>query len=152
MEIFLTGKNLYIVNKVPAALTEMTLKPEAIVLEGKHEIKVDEIYSCLYCAELKNFIFIIKDNNPHTVTMIAGETNEFTKVLNSLQNAYKNVPFSEQDKKINGYAAAITAKLQEGIETGIVDKPAQQEIKCCPMCGMECDPNIPYCMECGAEV
>ena len=36
-------------------------------------------------------------------------------------NAYSGMDVSEQNRKINGYAAAIVAKLKEGIVTGIVE-------------------------------
>ena len=151
MEMVLNGKNLYVVNKIPGKLEKLEVLSDEILLQGSEKILQKEVYSCLYSAELKNIIFIVKDHMPHTVALILNDET-FTGVLGFLQANCKNVSFSEQDKKINGYAAAIVDKLREGIETGIIDKPQQQQIKYCPMCGMECDPSIPYCMECGTEV
>jgi len=65
---------------------------------------------------------------------------------------YKNVEFSEQNKKINGYASALVEKMRDGIELTIVDSTDTVKVPICPECGMQCDPSIPYCMECGASI
>ena len=143
--------SLCIIDKKPQQFQEIKLD-EKIMIGDKIEINPNEIYTCLYFEDLKNITFIVKGSSPYCATLLLKETNEYKKILKSLQERYKTVLFSQQDKKINGYAGAIVDKLREGIETGIVDAVVETDIKCCPVCGMECDPNIPYCMECGAEV
>ena len=144
--------NLCIIDKRPQNFEELKLKDEKIIVGDNIEITVADIYACLYFEGLKNITFIVKGDEPYCATLLLKEIGKYQKTLKSLQNTYKNVLFSQQDKKINGYAGAIVDKLREGIETGIVDAVVETNIPCCPVCGMECDPNIPYCMECGAEV
>ena len=144
--------NLCIVDKKPEKFKELTLLESRILVEDKMEIAIDNVYACLYFEGLKNITFIVRGEKVHNVTLLYKESEEYHKKLKSLQENYKDIKFSQQDKKINGYAAAIIEKLREGIETGIVDAIVEKNIKECPVCGMECDPNIPYCMECGAEV
>ena len=144
--------SLCIIDKKPHNFEEILLLENEIQIEGITTIKVKDIYACLYFEGLKNITFIVNSETPHCATLLLKETDEYQKKLKSLQEKYKNILFSQQDKKINGYAGAIVDKLREGIETGIVDAIVELDIKCCPVCGMECDPNIPYCMECGAEV
>ena len=144
--------NLCIVDKKPEKFKELTLLESRILVEDKMEIAIDNVYACLYFEGLKNITFIVRGEKVHNVTLLYKESEEYQKKLKSLQENYKDIKFSQQDKKINGYAAAIIEKLREGIETGIVDAIVEKNIKECPVCGMECDPNIPYCMECGAEV
>ena len=144
--------NLCIIDKKPQNFEELILKDEKIIVGESLEILTKDIYACLYFEGLKNITFIINGEHPYCVTLLFKESEKYQKTLNSLQNLYINLLFSQQDKKINGYAGAILDKLREGIETGIVDAVTETNIPCCPVCGMECDPNIPYCMECGAEV
>ena len=144
--------NLCIIDKKPQNFEELKLKDEKIIVGDNFEITVADICACLYFEGLKNITFIVKGDEPYCATLLLKEIGKYQKTLKSLQNTYKNVLFSQQDKKINGYAGAIVEKLREGIETGIVDAVVETNIPCCPVCGMECDPNIPYCMECGAEV
>ena len=144
--------NLCIVDKKPQNFEEITMENEKILVGDDVEISVAEIYACLYFEGLKNITFIVKSERPFCATLLLKEIEKYNKTLKSLQEKYSNILFSQQDKKINGYAGAIVDKLREGIETGIVDAVVETDIKCCPVCGMECDPNIPYCMECGAEV
>ena len=77
---------------------------------------------------------------------------QFEKTLGLLKETYKNVEFSEQNKKINGYASALVEKMRDGIELTIVDSTDTVKVPICPECGMQCDPSIPYCMECGASI
>ena len=144
--------NLCIVDKKPQTFENILLQENVIQIGDVVTINVMDIYACLYYEELKNITFIVRGINPYCVTLLIKETDEYHKKLKNLQQKYKNLLFSQQDKKINGYAKAIVDKLREGIETGIVDAVVETNIKCCPVCGMECDPNIPYCMECGTEV
>lgn len=144
--------NLCIVDKKPQNFSELTFENDKILVGENVEISVEEIYACLHFEGLKNITFIVNGDKPYCATLLMKEIEKYQKTLKSLQEKYKNVLFSQQDKKINGYASAIVDKLREGIETGIVDAVVETNIPCCPVCGMECDPNIPYCMECGAEV
>lgn len=144
--------NQCIINKKPQKFEELSVEAGSVFIDGKAIVEVEDIYVCFYCEELRNITILIKNEQVYNVTIIAKEINKFTKFLYNLQQKLTTVRFSQQDKKINGYAAAIAEKLREGIEVGIVDAAADTRVKCCPVCGMECDPSIPYCMECGEPV
>lgn len=159
MSLILNGKNLYIVNKKPqmAGAIEcdgtclMILDKENNVLEaGKIDLRLD-LHACLYCRQLKNIVFIVNNGKVYSASLILTDENQFDAVLSELRLAYPELQLSEQNAKINGYAASVVEKLQEGVAVTIIETK-EEKVKCCPVCGMECDPNIPYCMECGTPV
>ena len=160
MELLLTGKNLYIVNKKPQNVlriensgTNLYIKnsENTILNEGKIDLSED-VYTCLYCKQIKNIIFIIKKDTVFSASLILAEESAFNSALILIKTACPALELSEQNAKINGYAASVVEKLQEGVSVKIMETKEEKSIKCCPVCGMQCDPNIPYCMECGASV
>jgi len=152
MELICTGRNFCVENRKAKQFEKIDVTKEMVVIEGASRIHIREVYACLQNEELRNITFIVQNEHPVNITLITEDVITFRKILNSLREECSIMEISQQNKKINGYAAAILEKLKEGIKTGIVDTKEQNNIKCCPVCGMECDPNIPYCMECGAEV
>jgi len=160
MRVSLRGKNLYIVNKKPQLVAEVELDASVLRLldeEGNllKSGKIDlgqSVYASLYCKQLRNITFIINDESPHSVSLIMGEASQFDDLLQHIREAHPALELSEQNVKINGYAASLVEKLQEGIAVAIMDTKEEKVVKCCPACGMQCDPNIPYCMECGSPV
>ena len=145
--------SLYIVNKVPKKFDKVELTEKAILIkEADAEIPVDKIHVCLYSETLKNITLIVCADEIYKASLVMDTPEQFAGTLNLLKNAYKNVEFSEQNKKINGYATALVEKLNAGIELTIVDSSDTVKVPICPECGMQCDPSIPYCMECGASV
>ncbi len=160
MQLNLVGRNLYIVNKKPQLVAKIESigtvinimdVEENIVEHGQIDLQQD-LYACLYCKQLKNITFIINSERVYSASIIVGEEFQFDDVLQLIREAYPELELSEQNAKINGYAASLVEKFQEGIAVTIVDMKEENEVKCCPVCGMQCDPNIPYCMECGASV
>lgn len=160
MQLKLMGRNLYIVNKksqLVAKIEFMGTVINIVDVEGKvvEQGQIDlqqDLYACLYCKQLRNIIFIISGETPCSVSLIMGEDSQFDDVLQRIRKAHPALEISEQNAKINGYAASLVEKLQEGIAVTIIDTKEENVVKCCPVCGMQCDPNIPYCMECGASV
>lgn len=144
--------DLYIVDKDAKELNDVSYKKECLVLSKEFKIMLHEIYACMYCQELGNITFIIRGEDAYKISMIIRERNKFLEILNNIKRNYNEIELLEQNKKINGYASALVEKLSDGIETTIMETKEHEEIKCCPVCGMQCDPNIPYCMECGSEV
>lgn len=151
-ELLCKGKNLYIENKKPRSFQKLEIKSGKIYVDEKEVLSGGEIYACLHYDKLKNITFIVRGIKVYSVTFFVGDEKQFIKFLDLICRAMPGIRVSAQNKKINGYASAIVAKLQEGIETEIIDTKDEEEITCCPVCGMQCDPNIPYCMECGAAV
>lgn len=144
--------NFCIIDKKPQPFETIEFNENNLVIQGDINVEVGDIYACLHCEGLRNITLIVKSDQVYNVTLVFEDVKKFQEILKSLQESYPTIEISQQNKKINGYAAAVIQKLREGIETGIIDTKEQNDIKCCPVCGMECDPNIPYCMECGAEV
>ena len=152
MELIFAGRNFCVENRKAKRFEKIEITKDTILIEGISDIQIKDVYACLQNEELRNITFIVQNEQPFNISLIMEDVITFQKILKSLQEVCCSMEISQQNKKINGYAAAILEKLREGIKTGIVDTKEQNNIKCCPICGMECDPNIPYCMECGAEV
>ncbi len=159
MNLQLNGRNLYIVNKKPQMAFEVEIngaelllrdKENKILEDGKINLKED-IYACLFCRQLRNITFVVNSKKIFSGALILFDEMQFETVLVLLQKEYPDLSVSEQNAKINGYAASVVEKLQEGTKVTIMETK-EESVKCCPVCGMECDPNIPYCMECGAPV
>lgn len=159
MNLTLAGKNLYIVDKKPqmagkieskGTLLQILDKEESLLDGGEIDLKED-LHACLYCKQLRNIIFIINNKKAYSTSLIVADEAQFESVLEMIQTTYPAMQLSEQNAKINGYAASVVEKLQQGIEVTVMETK-EEKVKCCPVCGMECDPNIPYCMECGTPV
>lgn len=159
MNLNLKGKNLYIFNKKPQRAEVLKsegtsfkiLGEQGNVLDGGEIDLKNDLHACLYCKLLKNIVFIVKKEKAYHTSLLLADEIQFESVLEMIRAAEPEVQFSEQNAKINGYAASVVDKLQEGVKITIIETK-EEKVKCCPVCGMECDPNIPYCMECGAPV
>ena len=148
MEI--SGKNLWIVDKKPQALSDIWYSDDKFHI-GKESFSLKEVYAALFCEELRNITFIIQNEKIHQMTLVLETVELFEKVFQYIKDNCPSLEFSEQGKKINGYASSLVEKLEEGITVTIIETKDVKEIFC-PECGMQCDPNIPYCLECGAAV
>ena len=145
--------SLYIVNKVPKKFGKVEVTEKAILIkDADAEIPVDKIHVCLYCEALKNITIIVCADEIYKASLVMDSKEEFDKTLKLLKDTYTSIEFSEQNKKINGYASALVEKMRDGIELTIVDSTDAVKVPVCPVCGMQCDPSIPYCMECGASI
>ena len=145
--------SLYIVNKIPKKFDAIKADEKAILIEEAGvKISVDKIHVCLYCETLKNITIIVCADEIYKASLVLDTKEQFENTLKLLKSTYKSVDFSEQNKKINGYATALVEKLTVGIELTIVDSSDTVKVPICPECGMQCDPSIPYCMECGASI
>lgn len=145
--------SLYIVNKIPKKFNEIKADENAILIEeAKASIPADKIHVCLYSETLKNITIIVCADEIYKASLVMDTKEQFEETLKLLKATYKSVDFSEQNKKINGYATALVDKMKAGIELTIVDSTDTVKVPICPECGMQCDPSIPYCMECGASI
>ena len=145
--------SLYIVNKIPKKFDAIKADEKAILIEeAGAKIPVDKIHVCLYCETIKNITIIVCADEIYKASLVLDTKEQFENTLKLLKSTYKSVDFSEQNKKINGYATALVEKLTAGIELTIVDSSDTVKVPICPECGMQCDPSIPYCMECGASI
>lgn len=146
----LQGRNLWIVDKKPQALSDICYSGDKLYI-GKESFTLKEVYAALFCTELRNITFITQNDKVHQMTLVLETAELFESVFQYLKNNCPELEFNEQGKKINGYAASLVEKLEEGITVTIIETKDVKEIFC-PECGMQCDPNIPYCLECGASV
>lgn len=149
----LLGKNLYIANKKAKQLQEIEIKGTILETVPMEEIDLSkEVYACLYYVQLNTIVFIVQKEIAYMASLVFTDAEQFRDILKKIKEACPSLELSEQNAKINGYAMSVVAKLNEGVTVKILETKAEDAVKCCPECGMECDPNIPYCMECGASV
>lgn len=156
----LLGKNLYIAKKKANEIHEIEISGTVfygksgnsdILQEGEIDLKKD-VYACLYYGQLRTIVFIVQKDTAYMVSLVLAEQSQFRELLGMIKAANPSLELSEQNAKINGYAMSVVAKLNEGVTVKILETKEEEGVKCCPKCGMQCDPNIPYCMECGASV
>ena len=150
--IILSGRNLWIVDKKPQTFENITYK-DGNLLIGKEQIQLSkDIYAALFSKELRNITFIVQQDVIHQMTMVLETKESFDKTFDFIKSVCQTLEFSEQGRKINGYATSLVEKLREGVTVTIIDTKENVKEIFCPDCGMQCDPNIPYCLECGASV
>lgn len=145
-------KNLYIENKNPHRFEKLAIETGKILTDGREVVCGRDIYACLYCEKLKNITFIVRGEEVKVSSFIFDDEDGFQMFLTMIRKELPEILMSEQNRKITGYAFAVAEKLRIGIETTIIASKDEETVSCCPVCGMQCDPNIPYCMECGSEV
>ena len=159
MELVCNGRNLYIVGKTAEIFDAVAVEDGIMSVKNKEEhrvpnstISLNQVYACMYCPGLRNITLIIRAEDIYKVSFVMNNDAEFKKALKWFREVCASATVSEQNKKINGYAAGLIEKLKEGIELSIIDSKDESEVPVCPVCGMQCDPGIPYCMECGASL
>ena len=150
-QLVLTGRNLWIVDKKPHTVSDISYQGGVLFI-GKEQIQEKEIYAALFCAELRNITWIIQGESIHQMTLVLDNVEVYEQVMSFVRDVCPGLEFSEQGRKINGYAASLVEKLKEGVTVTIIDTKDNVKEIFCPECGMQCDPNIPYCLECGASV
>ena len=153
------GKCTYILNKKAYPLKTICYTNEKLAIIGKDEkylkpgsITEKQIYACMYCDKIRNLTVLLKKPQPMSLMMVFKENETYAKTKKVLKNFVSHRPFSRQNEKIVSYASNVVEKLQQGVELLIVDAIDKNEIVSCPVCGMQCNPGDPYCMECGAEL
>ena len=150
--MLLEGKNTIVIDKKAYNMREIQITEEGIFVDAIGLVKKEHIFACLHCEELRNITLIVLGKPVSQVTFIFATKELFGQVKGEMVDAYSGMDVSEQNRKINGYAAAIVAKLKEGIVTGIVETKEKSDNKECPVCGMQCEADAAYCMECGATI
>ena len=156
----LQGKNLFIANKKASRVQEIEIngtifsaKDENETILQASEMDLDkDVYACLYYGQLNTIVFIVQKDTAYMASFVLEDKAQYEEILKLIRTASPSLEISEQNAKINGYALSVVAKLNEGVTVKILETKAEETIKCCPECGMQCDPNIPFCMECGASV
>lgn len=151
MNLVLSGRNLWIVDKKPQTITDITCDHGTLKIGGV-SFAAKDIYAALYCTELRNITFIIQNDEIQQMTLVLETIEMYEAAMRFMKDVFPMVEFSEQGKKINGYASSLVEKLKEGIQVTIIDTKDKVKEIYCPDCGMQCDPNIPYCLECGASI
>ena len=159
MNVTCNGRNLKKKKKKAETFSELEVTEKAIVVKNnagnelnKGDISVETIHACMYCETLRNITVIISAEDIYKVSFVMADDSTFQQVLAGIKGVCKNADISEQNKKINGYATALVDKMKAGIELHIVESTDEVKVPICPECGMQCDPSIPYCMECGASI
>lgn len=151
-EIVFGGKNIFIKNIKTQFFRKIAFENGKIYVDGVEEILYEQIYACLHNDKLRNISFIVKSDEFYSSVFVFENEKYFKECLEVIFREMPEMKISAQNKKINGYTAALLAKLEKGIEVEIIDTKEEGNIVECPVCGMQCDPKIPYCMECGVEI
>ena len=103
MNLVLSGRNLWIVDKKPQTITDIKYEDGVIQLGGV-SFEAKDIYAALYCTELRNITFIIQKNEIHQMTLVLDTKELYEHVMSFVKEVFPMLEFSEQGKKINGYA------------------------------------------------
>lgn len=154
MGIMLEGRNLYIVNKKPKQAKQVEFECHTMRLRGDGDVVIEEIdlkkhaRAVLFCRQLKTIIFILSRETISRTSLIMAEHEKFEAIIGEMK---RFVDVVEQNVKINSYADSLVEKMQAGISVTILETKEEIHLYC-PTCGMQCDPNIPYCMECGTPI
>ena len=156
----LQGKNLFIANKKASKVQEIEINGTMFGAKDENQITLQaaemdldkDVYACLYYYQLNTIVFIVQKDTAYMASFVLEDKSQYEEILEMIRTASPSLEISEQSAKINGYALSVVAKLNEGVTVKILETKAEETIKCCPECGMQCDPNIPFCMECGASV
>ena len=159
MQLHLDGKNICILNKKPEYFKEVFLIKERFIFKSAEgsilsvgAIAGNHILACLHCEQLRNITILSDDGEYKKITFIMEDKDNFEQLLDMFEAVCDKEIISAQNKKINGYTKALVDKLKDGIKLTIVETKEQENIILCPVCGMQCEPEIPYCMECGASI
>ena len=123
----LQGRNLWIVDKKPQALSDINYSGHKLYI-GKESFAMREVYAALFCTELRNITFITQNDKVHQMTLVLETAELFESVFQYLKNNCPELEFNEQGKKINGYAASLVEKLEEGITVTIIETKDVKEI------------------------
>ncbi len=159
MQLHLDGRNMCIVNKKAEYFQEVFLIRDRVILKSADggilsvgAVASNHILACLHCEQLCNITILLDEGDYKKVTFVLNDTYNFEQLLDLFEAICDEEIISAQNKKINGYTTALVEKLKDGIKLTIVETKEQGEVILCPVCGMQCEPGIPYCMECGANI
>lgn len=159
MQLQLDGKNICILNKRPEYFKEVFLIRDRFIFKGADgsilsvgAVAGNHILACLHCEQLRNITILSDDGEYKKITFILDNKDNFEQLLDLFEAVCNEEIISAQNKKINGYSTALVEKLKDGIKLVIVETKEQEDVTLCPVCGMQCEPGIPYCMECGAII
>lgn len=151
MEVICKGRGLCIVEKKAEEFQKISVTETHIKVNG-FQIEKENIHAILYSEGLRNITVIVKGSSVYKLVLIFEASKEYEAILAMMKIFFYDKEFSAQNNKINSYTNALVEKLREGITLVIMEMKQQDEVIYCPECGMQCDPNIPYCMECGASI
>ena len=159
MQLQFEGRNICILNKKPELFNEVFLIKDRFIFKSAEgsilsvgAVAGNHILACLHCEQLRNITILSNDGEYKKITFVLDNKDNFQQLLDLFEAVCPEENMSAQDKKINGYTTALVEKLKDGIKLTIVETKEKEFVILCPVCGMECEPGIPYCMECGANV
>lgn len=155
-----TGKNYHIVDKKAQFLQELAVGDGWFLARGEDGAVLvpgiirggEQVYGILFCDSLRNLTLVLRTPAVHIVTLIFVEEAAYEEAKALLKTLFQGKRFSAQNFKINSYARSIAEKLADGVELQIVDAVFAESVVVCPECGMQCEPGMAYCMDCGAEL
>ena len=112
----------------------------------------DTVYAVLYCDEVRNVTMITDRGGIRNVVTVLWHTEEGYREGSRLLRDAAGRHFSVQNTRLNRYAEAIAAKLDEGVRLRVADAVDESDMAVCPECGMLNPAGSRYCLDCGAEI
>ena len=149
-----------IINRKPQKFSRMRIAGRAAVftdqdgrpLDNGVLILDDTVYAVLYCDEVRNVTMVTDRGGVRNVVTILWHTDEGYRRDLALLNDTDLGHFSMQNIRLNRYAEAIAAKLDEGVRLRVADAVDESDMAVCPECGMLNPAGSRYCLDCGAEI
>lgn len=155
------NRSIYVRDKKPQTFTEALISPRTIILRDNGQVLDHGIinlatgtYAILYCEDICNISIITNGSDSKVLTLFISDKDEFASTVDAIKAEAIGLTISPQNNKLNSYAVSVSEKLQSGIEIRIFDAQDDDDKVECPSCGVlnDWDPNLPYCMECGATL
>lgn len=152
---------VYIRDKKPQVVSEAIFSPRTIILKAGDSLVdngvinlVSGTYAVLHCEEITNISIVTAGTDSRVLTFYIEDKDEFLATVDAISSCGADLTISPQNIKLNSYAVSISEKLKDGIEIRIFDAKTDEDTVECPECGVanDWDPNMPYCMECGAAL
>ncbi|MDD5823115.1 MAG: hypothetical protein PUD55_01625 [Firmicutes bacterium] len=152
---------VYIRDKKPQIVSEAMISPRAIILKGPKSVLdhgvinvADGIYACMYSDDIRYISIVTAGSDSRVLTLYCDAQSDYESLLDTIRSSCSSLTISSQNNKLNSYANSVAEKLRIGVELRIVDAKDDDDSVICPGCGVANDwnPNMPYCMECGAAL
>lgn len=156
----LQGRGTQVLHKKAAIFTVIEVKEGGLrLMNSEGEVlypgeagNQNEVFAWLYADRQKNLTMIVRKPDPDMMMLLFMKEEDYEKVKTLLMQSFPDAVWSRQNEKIGGYASTLVEKLKEGTSLQVIDAVDEEDMLRCPECGMQVEPGMAYCMECGAEL
>jgi len=99
MELLLSGRNLWIVDKKPQALMNIDCSGEELRI-GAECFKINDVYAALFCTELRNITFVIQSDKVHQMSLVLETVELFEKVFQYIKDNCPSLELASRERKL----------------------------------------------------